>query len=213
MDHFEQLVDEVVKRVMDAIPQQKDGLPNQVETQSPKKTYILIGKEYQAIETYLNHYQYSKNNSADKISDLLVITEINPYSIPRMANIMPMTEEEELILNHVLNNKTVYLLSEAIQEFNNKAEGQFKRRFSQHINELKKLGVQFVSASYFSIDNQEVKPLGAHGTKKKLITLAYIQSFSLNHNDIFEIDKNVIVTPLAMDYLKDLNINIKRRGI
>lgn len=213
MDHFEQLVDEVVERVMDAIQQQKDSLPNPVETESPKKTYTLIGKEYQTIETYFNHHQYSKNNSQDETSDVLVITEINPYSIPRMANIMPMTEQEEVVLNYVLNNKTVYLLSEAIQGVTTKVEGQFKRRYSQHVNELKKLGVQFVNTSYFSSDNHEVKSLGAHGTKKKLITLDYLQSFSLNNYDTFEIEKNVIVTPLAMDYLKDLNIIIKRRGI
>lgn len=213
MNHLEDLVDEITRRVILAIQENSETTSSSNESESPKYTYSFIGKERKNIESYFKHHGYGNNSKKDKQSDVLVITEINTYSIPRIANIIPVNEEEELILDYVLNNKTVYLLLDAIQEFSNKAGDQLKKRYNQHLNELKKVGVQIVDDSFFSIESRANSRMGEHSTKKKLITLDYIQSFSLNRNDTFELDKNVIITPLAMDYLKDLNIQVKRRGI
>lgn len=213
MNHLEDLVNEVTKRVMLAIKENSVTIASSVEKPAPKYTYSLIGKERKNVESYFNHHEYGRSPNNDKQSDVLVISEINKYSIPRIANIIPINAEEELVLDYVQDGKTVYLLSDSIQGMNNTAGDQFNKKYNQHVNELKKMGIQIVNESFFSIEKKGNARSGEHGTKKKLITLDYIQSFSLNRNDTFEIDKNVIITPLAVDYLKDLNIQIKRRGI
>ncbi|XJS10943.1 hypothetical protein ACF3NG_01380 [Aerococcaceae bacterium WGS1372] len=213
MNHLEDLVDEVTKRVMLAIKENSVTALSSVEKPTPKYTYSLIGKERSKVESYFKHHDYGRSTNNDKQSDVLVISEINMYSIPRIANIIPINAQEELILDYVQQGKTVYLLSDSIQGMNNNTGDQFNKKYNQHVNDLKKMGIRVVNESFFSIENELNSRTGEHGTKKKLITLDYIQSFSLNRNDTFELDKNVIITPLAMDYLKDLNIQVKRRGI
>ncbi|UUX33334.1 hypothetical protein [Fundicoccus culcitae] len=211
MNHLEDLVDEVTKRVMVAIQKYPNDIPKILEDEQSKLSYATLGEDQPAINNYFCQLGYYKKDV--NVADVLVITQINPYSIPRLANVMPINKDEELILDYISNNKTVYLLSNIIQEFGNKASNYFKRRYTQHVNDLKSLGIQIVDDSFFSIGNTRQEQVSKTQKKKKLITLKDIQSMSLNRNEIFEIDKGVIITDLAKDYLNDLNIQVKKRGI
>ncbi len=56
--------------------------------------------------------------------------------------------------------------------------------------------------------NQEVNEKADKSDRKELLTIAKVRKLNLHAGDIFETDKNIIVTALARDYLRDLGVEI-----
>jgi len=79
-------------------------------------------------------------------------------------------------------------------------------------NQLVRYGASILPLKHFEkineTINQEVKDITNKSDRKELLTIAKVRKLNLHAGDIFETDRNIIVTALARDYLRDLGVEI-----
>jgi len=79
-------------------------------------------------------------------------------------------------------------------------------------NQLVKYGGSLLPLKHFEkingAVNQEVNEKADKSDRKELLTIAKVRKLNLHAGDVFETDKNIIVTALARDYLRDLGVEI-----
>lgn len=215
MNQFDDLVDEIAKRVMSSLKEKNVNDSNTLKQTNTiqLKSYAMIGENTIVEEYYKKQNFKSTNEYSDALVDVLVISEVNLYSIPRLANLLSVTKEEEAILNHILNNKKVILLAEAVQGIEKTENKPFKTLFQKHLNEVSKMGIEIVHLSHFNEEPKKADVQSQKSIKKKLITLKSVQELELDRGEVFVIEPNAIITALAKDYLNDLSIVVERRGM
>ena len=198
----------VVQKITDIIIQR-------LQKEEHRKTVVFIGKEYSSIRTYYEKRNYKIASLKDKSdTDIIIVTELTILNMNRIALGLPQTEDEVMIFQHFLNGKKVFFLEEGMELHASQhvAPRALLQVLENYKNQLVRYGASILPLKHFEkingAINQEVNDKADKSDRKELITVAKVRKLNLHAGDIFETDKNVIVTALARDYLRDLGVEI-----
>jgi len=192
-----------------------DIIIERLQKQEPRKTVAFLGKEYSSIRTYYEKRGYEIASVKDKFDvDIVIVTELSILNMNRIALGLPQTEDEVIIFQRLFDKKDVIFLEEGIelhvsQYVASRALLQF---LENQKNQLVRYGASILPLKNFEKTNETinkgVKDVIHKGDKKGLITIKKVQKLNLQAGDVFETDKNFIVTALAKDYMRDLGVKI-----
>ncbi|PJJ28798.1 hypothetical protein [Lacrimispora celerecrescens] len=198
----------VVQKITDIIIQR-------LQKEEHRKTVVFIGKEYSSIRTYYEKRNYKIASLKDKSdTDIIIVTELTILNMNRIALGLPQTEDEVMIFQHFLNGKKVFFLEEGMELHASQhvAPRALLQVLENYKNQLVRYGASILPLKHFEkingAINQEVNDKANKSDRKELLTVAKVRKLNLHAGDIFETDKNIIVTALARDYLRDLGVEI-----
>lgn len=201
-------IETVVQKITDIIIQR-------LQKEEHRKTVVFLGKEYSSIRTYYENRGYEIALVKDKSDmDIIIVTELSILNMNRIAQGLPQTEDEVIIFQHLLNEKKVFFLEEGMELHASQhvAPRALLQVLENYKNQLVRYGASILPLKHFEkingAINQEVNDKADKSDRKELITVAKVRKLNLHAGDIFETDKNVIVTALARDYLRDLGVEI-----
>lgn len=203
MDNVEILVQKITDIIIERM--QKEG---------PRRRVAFLGKEYPSIRTYYEKRGYEIASVKDKFdADIVIVTELSIINMNRIALGLPQTEDEVIIFQRLFDKKDVIFLEEGMelqicQHVISRALLQF---LENQKNQLVKYGASILPLKNFEKINEtikEVKDVIHKSDKKELITIKKVKKLNLQAGDIFETNKNSIVTALARDYMRDLGVQI-----
>ncbi len=201
-------IETVVQKITDMIIQR-------LQKEEQRKTVVFLGKEYSSIRTYYENRGYEIAPVKDKSdTDIIIVTELTILNMNRIAQGLPQTEDEVIIFQHLLNGKKVFFLEEGMELHASQhvASRALLQVLENYKNQLVKYGASILPLKHFEKINgavgQEVNEKADKSDRKELLTIAKVRKLNLHAGDIFEKDKNVIVTALARDYLRDLGVEI-----
>jgi len=198
----------VVQKITDIIIQR-------LQKEEHRKTVVLLGREYSSIRTYYEKRNYKIASVKDKSdTDIIIVTELTILNMNRIALGLPQTEDEVMIFQHFLNGKKVFFLEEGMELHASQhvASRALLQVLENYKNQLVRYGASILPLKHFEkineTINQEVKDITHKSDRKELLTVAKVRKLNLHAGDIFETDRNIIVTALARDYLRDLGVEI-----
>lgn len=201
-------IETVVQTITDIIIQR-------LQKEEHRKTVVFLGKEYSSIRTYFENRGYEIAPVKDKSdTDIIIVTELAVLNMNRIAQGLPQTEDEVIIFQHLLNGKKVFFLEEGMElhASQHAAPRALLQVLENYKNQLVRYGASILPLKHFEkingAINQDVNDKADKSDRKELITVAKVRKLNLHAGDIFETDKNVIVTALARDYLRDLGVEI-----
>lgn len=204
MDNVEILVQKITDIIMQRL--QKEG---------PRRTVAFLGKEYSSIRTYYEKRGYEIASVKDKSdADIVIVTELPILNMNRIALGLPQTEDEVIIFQRLLNKKDAIFLEEGmeLQASQHVASRALLQFLENQKNQLVRYGASILPLKNFEkineTINKEVKDVINKSDRKELLTIKKVQKLNLQAGDIFETDKNFIVTALARDYMRDLGVQI-----
>ena len=192
-----------------------DLIIQRLQKEEHRKTVVFLGKEYSSIRTYYENRGYEIAPEKDKFNaDIVIVTELSILNMNRIALGLPQTEDEVIIFEHLLNGKKVLILEEGMELHASQhiAPRALLQVLENYKNQLVRYGASILPLKHFEkingAVNQEVNEKADKSDRKELLTIAKVRKLNLHAGDIFETDKNVIVTALARDYLRDLGVEI-----
>ena len=201
-------IETVVQKITDMIIQR-------LQKEEHRKTVVFLGKEYSSIRTYYENRGYEIAPVKDKSdTDIIIVTELTILNMNRIAQGLPQTEDEVIIFQHLLNGKKVFFLEEGMELYASQhvAPRALLQVLENYKNQLVRYGASILPLKHFEkiggAINQEVNAKADKCDRKELLTVAKVRKLNLHAGDIFETDKNIIVTALARDYLRDLGVEI-----
>ena len=201
-------IETVVQKITDMIIQR-------LQKEEHRKTVVFLGKEYSSIRTYYENRGYEIAPVKDKSdTDIIIVTELTILNMNRIAQGLPQTEDEVIIFQHFLNGKKVFFLEEGMELHASQhvAPRALLQVLENYKNQLVRYGASILPLKHFEkiggAINQEVNAKADKCDRKELLTVAKVRKLNLHAGDIFETDKNIIVTALARDYLRDLGVEI-----
>ena len=198
----------IVQKITDIIIQR-------LQKEEPRRTVTFLGREYSSIRTYYEKRGYEIVSVKDKFStDIVIVTELSILNMSRIALGLPQTEDEVIIWERLLNKKDVIFLEEGmeLQASQHVAPRALLQVLVNNKNQLVRYGASILPLKNFEkineIINKEVKDVIRKSDKKELLTVEKVRKLNLQAGDIFEADKNIIITALARDYMRDLGVQI-----
>lgn len=204
MDNIEILVQKIT-----------DIIIQRLQKEEPRGTVTFLGKEYTSIRTYYEKRGYEIVSVKDKSdTDIVIVTELSILNMNRIALGLPQTEDEVIIWERLLNKKEAIFLEEGmeLQTSRHVAPRALLQVLENHKNQLVRYGASILPLKNFEkineTINKEVKDVIHKSDKKELLTIAKVRKLNLQAGDIFEADKNTIITALARDYMRDLGVQI-----
>ncbi len=201
-------IETVVQKITDMIIQR-------LQKEEHRKTVVFLGKEYSSIRTYYENRGYEIAPVKDESdTDIIIVTELTILNMNRIAQGLPQTEDEVIIFQHLLNGKKVLFLEEGMElhASQHAVPRALLQVLENYKNQLVRYGASILPLKHFEkiggAINQEVNDKADKCDRKELLTVAKVRKLNLHAGDIFETDKNIIVTALARDYLRDLGVEI-----
>jgi ethanolamine utilization protein len=198
----------IVQKITDIIIQR-------LQKEELRGTVTFLGKEYSSIRTYYEKRGYQIVSVKDKFdTDIVIVTELSILNMNRIALGLPQTEEEVIIWERLLNKRDVIFLEEGMELHASQhvAPRALLQVLVNHKNQLVKYGASILPLKNFEkineTINKEVKDVIRKSDKKELLTIEKVRKLNLQAGDIFEADKNIIITALARDYMRDLGVQI-----
>ncbi len=192
-----------------------DIVIQRLQKEDPRGTVTFLGKEYSSIRTYYENRGYKIASGKDKSdTDIVIVTELSILNMNRIALGLPQTEDEVIIFKRLLNKKDVVFLEEGmeLQASQNAAPRALLQVLETNKKQLVRYGASILPLKNFEKTketiNKEVKDAIHKSDKKELLTIAKVLKLNLQAGDTFEADKNIIVTALARDYMRDLGVRI-----
>lgn len=204
MDNIEILVQKIT-----------DIIIQRLQKEQPRGTVTFLGKECSSIRTYYEKRGYEIVSVKDKFdTDIVIVTELSILNMNRIALGLPQTEDEVIIWERLLNKKAVIFLEEGmeLQASQHVAPRALLQVLVNNKNQLVRYGASILPLKNFEKINETinkgVKDVIRKSDKKELLTIAKVRKLNLQAGDIFEADKNIIITALARDYMRDLGVQI-----
>ncbi len=204
MDNVEILVQKITDIILERL-----------QKQEPRRTAAFLGKEYSSIRTYYEKRGYEIVSVKGKFDvDVVIVTELSVLNMNRIALGLPQTEYEVIIFQRLFDKRDVIFLEEGMELQVSKyvASRALLQFLENQKNQLVKYGASILPLKNFEnineTINKEVKDVVHKIDKKELITIKKVQKLNLQAGDIFETDKNFIITALARDYMRDLGVKI-----
>ncbi|MBU5314404.1 hypothetical protein KQI38_20470 [Tissierella carlieri] len=198
----------IVQKITDIIIQR-------LQKEELRGTVTFLGKEYSSIRTYYEKRGYQIVSVKDKFdTDIVIVTELSILNMNRIALGLPQTEEEVIIWERLLNKRDVIFLEEGMELHASQhvAPRALLQVLVNNKNQLVRYGASILPLKNFEkineTINKEVKDVIRKSDKKELLTIEKVRKLNLQAGDIFEADKNIIITALARDYMRDLGVQI-----
>lgn len=153
-------------------------------------------------------------------ADVIIIGTQQLYPLLRLASLSPVNLVEEGIVEAMLAGKKVYASDQnfQLQSYKQSSKTFLYKELLQKKDILEKYGVTFYqdgelgnllaeqkSTVFNSLSSKEKQPASG---KRILITESKLQEMGLSDGDTFKIEKGMLVTALARDYLNRHKISI-----
>lgn len=151
------------------------------------------------LQNNFNIVDFKKTNNFEKI----FITELSSKMLSSLANLTYTSKEEEFILNNMLKGKEVYIFQNNIEykKYIHTLPKEIYKKYVSYENMLKSYNIKFI---------KDIKDIQKNTQKKeKLLCLNNISKF-INNGKIV-IEKNMIISPLAKDYIAENKLILERR--
>ncbi|MBF0777595.1 ethanolamine utilization protein [Streptococcus cuniculi] len=206
-------LDKLVQLITDRLLENLQDEPNETSV-------YLIGKDRTDALLVENGYRLVKHGEC---ADVVVVDCLALDAFLRIASLCPANEVESAILTSLLDGKPVYVSLETfnVEQYKHSARSRLYRELLEQKAKLEKYGVQFYRENQLlnlldtcrtekeefspqQIDKKALTPKA----KTNLITEAKLRAMGLGEGDSFAIEKGMIVTALAKDYLKRHKIRI-----
>lgn len=174
-------------------------LKNSTET---KETVKIIGYD-NLIKNELEK-KFTLCEEAKKI----IITNLKIPELISLSQGSYTNDISQEILNHILKSHEIFIIKEGVEwrSFENIPEPLYKK-YSNCENNLKEYGVKFIKKiELLESLNSDIKK---NYFNNKLLNLRYVKNIS--EKEII-ISEDTIITQLALDYIRENNIKIIRRG-
>lgn len=207
-------IDQLVQLITDRL------LVNLQERALGPSLYVL-GDDALSQSLQAQGYQLQTEATA---ADELVIAQLGLDALLRIASLSPVEEIECLMLERLLNGQRV-LISEKIingDYYKQTARPALYRELIRQKEKLDSYGVVFYQPDQLPhLLSDEVKKGQARSTngvvrpqnssksgQNRLITEAKLKAMALAEGDVFQLEKGMIITALAKDYLKRQKVKI-----
>lgn len=221
MENLDQLVQMITDRLLENF-----------QNKPVEKTVLLVGKESTAEQLKEAGYNVVTDVTSILV-DAIVIDHLSVDSFLRVASLCPTTDVETTVLNNLLEGKKVYALSSLfdVERYKRLATQTLYRELLQQKNKLEKYGLKFFNSEnllnilgtveskskvidkvFDATTHKEIVPKRAssnNAPKTKLITESKLKEMGLSEGDVFVVEKGMIVTALAKDYLKRHKITMQ----
>lgn len=190
----------IEKDLLDII---KREVEKYLKTKIPSKEIIkLLGTDNILKEELEKDFTFS-NDSKKIIVSNLKISELVALGNGTFSN-----EKDEEILNHILNGDEVFLIKEGLEWRSYKnIPGKLLEKYENYENMLKDYGIKFFNK--IEIIDFLKNASNQYSFNKKVLNLSDIKK--LKEKEII-ISEKTIITQLAIDYIKENNIKIIKRG-
>lgn len=172
------------------------------KTEVKKEKIKLIGQDKILKEHIEKNFEIS--NESKKI----IVTSLNIKETVDLANGTFSTENGEEILNHILKGHEIFIINQGVlwKNYRNIPERLYEK-YSEYESILREYGVVFV-------DKLEIEYLLDKNNKiltfnEKVLNLRSIKK--IKEKEIV-ISGKTIITQLAMDYIRENNIKVIKRG-
>lgn len=191
-----------------------EKLLEHLKEETVNKRVFFLGES--DTDTSLNHVRTDSIEEAD----VIVIGSGQLSSLLRLSSLSPANPVEESVIEFLLLGKEVYAFDQNFQlgSYKQTSRAFLYKELLQKKDILEKYGVTFYQdgelANLLSDKNLAVLDLDrpkaqqSSSVKKTLITATKLRELGLTDGDSFRIEKGMLVTALALDYLNDHNISI-----
>ncbi|WP_250278837.1 hypothetical protein [[Clostridium] colinum] len=194
MKNKERLIDEIYEEILKKIQNINQSLINK-----HRNKIIVFGNQ----SSFFN-----KNFEVVKFNDLVNTDEINAIYITflsltmlsSLANLLPISKEEEFILEFLAKGKNIYIFKNGIEykKYINTLPKEVYKKYLSFENILKSYNIKFIN----EVKEDVIK-------NERLICLNNIKNHIKGNKLILNNDK--IISPLAKDFIKENNIILERR--
>lgn len=207
-------------------------LPDKTTEHSFKTMVFMSGewsKQYEPLKDHYNLVLFDHDiTDYDRMAyDTILIPKLNLQQLANLALGTYVSNHESFILHALLNQKEVYLLEKgmAFKKFKETAPKNLYNQYLNYEETLRNYGVKIIKdlqdilGSHRSdnrSDNEKTSTMPSENKEvmacshKKVITEADLKNIYYKGNKWFVIEKNSIITPLAMDFIKKHHLKIDR---
>ncbi|MBG9774848.1 ethanolamine utilization protein [Brevibacillus laterosporus] len=225
--NIEALVEAVTKEVYKKLQGMK---PLQEQPIKRQKAIIMDNQAHPEIEAHIeSHYDFQYYDEQTRDCDLVIIPTICIQLLGNLANGISAGSRERFILTMLLKGKKVVALENSMvyKKYKQTANPLLYKQYEEFEERIKSFGIQMVQVSdLLNIDGKEHKPEVASTKQeseiereearqevisKKLITESDLKKFHLRKVNQIIVSKNSIITPLAKDYIKMQQIQVRRK--
>lgn len=166
-----------------------------------------------------NSVDFVRTNLVEE-ADVVIIGNHQLHSLLRLASLTPSNSIEEQIIEALLSGKRVYASDQnfKLQHCMQSSKSVLYKELIRKKEILEKYGIAFYQDRDLVNVLSDKKPSGFNLSsskqehhifnKRTLITESKLRELELADGDTFKIEKGMIVTALAKDYLNRRNINI-----
>lgn len=189
MDNFEELVQIVTQKVLEALGD-KTGI-----YQDKTNAFGVYGEETEVLKQFIKDSEHEISVLSDS-STGVVISQLSLETLMRIANMLPETPAEKIILEALLEKKKVYVLNNG-KEYRSlikKSLYGVKEQVQKAENQWSKFGAEFVTVKLTSVTNEN---------NKKVITKESLQKEMNQGISEWTVTDSMIVTPLAKDFIRE----------
>lgn len=215
MENIDKLVQLITDRLLENLQDEPD-----------RKTVYVIGKDQTVNCLETNGFCLTAHPEA---ADYMVVDGLAVDALLRVAALCPTSEPESLVLNSLLAGRKV-LVSVACfdtEQYKNKAKSLLYREMLQQKAKLETYGVTFYQEGNLlaylestpkteaprQVMTESSRPSReriSEQPQSKLITETRLRSMGLSEGDVLKLEKGMIVTALAQDYIKRHRIIVER---
>lgn len=196
-----------------------DEIYKKINSKEPvKERMIVIGnRESEKVKEFEEKYSVKKYENNTEIVEALFLTDLSIRALSNLSLGVASSKIEEYILRHIMAGKNIYILSEGL-EYKEYKKTAPKILYSKYVEAEEKLisyGINIISSTNEVIKNEQedIKEINENGKSitlaKKLISESDLRKPHINGVKEIIIDKKSIITPLAKDYIRINNINIR----
>lgn len=207
---IEEIVSAVLREVDDKNSTEKPGLLiiNMSNIMSDQQRQLLY-KDWQLKEIHPSEDQEVPEGITKAVflgvnQDLLVKSAVGITDTPA-AKLFSELMMNDVDINFILNDLFAFKLNRAGKSGKSENYRNFIRKYQDTLEDF---GVSFVSVEKLLLEQQKLSRNHTH-FDGKLLTQNMLQKFK---TDYISIDEKTIITPLAMDSARELNITIKRQN-
>ncbi|QDX94395.1 ethanolamine utilization protein [Brevibacillus laterosporus] len=225
--NIEALVEAVTNEVYKKLQEMKFS---QGEPKKRQKAIIMANQSHPEIEARIeSHYDFQYHDEQTKDCDLVIIPTVCIQLLGNLANGISAGSRERFILTMLLKGKKVVVLENSMvyKKYKQTSNPVLYKQYEEFEARIKSFGIQMVQESDLlniddKVDNQEVEiakqdsdieqeEVRKEVLSKKLITESDLKKFHLRHVNEIIVNKNSIITPLAIDYIKMQQIKVRRK--
>ncbi|MET3557182.1 ethanolamine utilization protein [Streptococcus rupicaprae] len=187
-------------------------------TLEQKSTLYVIGEKNLLTELKQAGYVIVEDYRA---ADKIIVDNLSLDSLLRVAALCPTTNEETALLTGLLEGKPVWVSASIlnIERYKQTSKSSLYRDLLKQKTTLEKYGVSYyeegeLGAKLSATEIKAEQPLPARFEKtplksvSRLVTESRLREMGLAEGDCFQLEKGMIITALAQDYLKRHKITV-----